>query len=196
MILSDQDLKNELEWGGLEVEPLDKNDIQPASIDLHLGNSFSSLRPQSSNEEGGIPIIKVWNPPKTHKFSQYDDMPILLLRHEFMLGITKERIRIPDYLVGRVEGKSSLGRLGLLIHATAGYVDPGWDGCLTLELHNISGYPIQIVPGMPIAQLSVMQMTAAADRPYGSEGLGSKYSGNPDSPEPSRFKLDLGVANA
>ena len=103
-----------------------------------------------------------------------------------MLGSTSERVGLPDDLVGRLEGKSSLGRLGLLIHSTAGFVDAGWDGQLTLELSNVASLPITLYPGMKIGQISFMQMTTAADVPYGSGQLGSKYQGQ-RGPRPSRY---------
>jgi dCTP deaminase len=105
---------------------------------------------------------------------------------EFVLGSTAERVGVPDDLVGRLEGKSSLGRLGLLIHSTAGFIDAGWDGHLTLELSNVANLPITLYPGMKIGQISFLQMTTAADQPYGSGALGSKYKGQ-RGPTPSRY---------
>ena len=105
---------------------------------------------------------------------------------EFVLGSTLERIGVPDDLVGRVEGKSSLGRLGLLIHSTAGFIDAGFDGHITLELANVASLPITLYPGMKIGQVSFMQMTTPADRPYGSGASGSKYQGQ-RGPTPSRY---------
>jgi dCTP deaminase len=103
-----------------------------------------------------------------------------------VLGSTWERVALPDDLVGRLEGKSSLGRLGLLIHSTAGFVDAGWDGHLTLELSNVANLPITVYPGMKIGQISFIRMTTSADRPYGSTALGSKYQ-NQRGPTPSRY---------
>jgi dCTP deaminase len=105
---------------------------------------------------------------------------------EFVLGSTLERVRLPDDMVGRLEGKSSLGRLGLLIHSTAGFVDAGWDGYLTLELSNVATLPITLYPGMKIGQISFLQMTSPADQPYGSGTLGSKYAGQ-KGPTPSQY---------
>jgi len=102
-----------------------------------------------------------------------------------VLGATHERVTLPNDIVARLEGKSSLGRLGLLIHSTAGYIDPGWDGTLTLELSNVANLPIVLTPGMPIGQISFMRMSTPVDRPYGSPGLGSRYQGQID-PTPSR----------
>ncbi len=108
-----------------------------------------------------------------------------------MLGSTLERVTLPDDLVARLEGKSSLGRLGLLIHSTAGFIDPGWDGHVTLELSNVANLPITIYPGMKIGQLSFVQLSEAAERPYGSEGIGSKYQGQ-RGPTPSRYWQNFG----
>jgi dCTP deaminase len=114
------------------------------------------------------------------------DEPIMLHPGEFVLGSTLERIAVPDDLVGRVEGKSSLGRLGLLIHSTAGFIDAGFDGHITLELANVASLPITLYPGMKIGQVSFMQMTTPADHPYGSGAKGSKYQGQ-HGPTPSRY---------
>jgi dCTP deaminase len=115
-----------------------------------------------------------------------DDEPFILHPGEFVLGSTLERVTLPDDLVARLEGKSSLGRLGLLIHSTAGFIDPGWDGHVTLELSNVANLPITIYVGMKIGQLSFVQMTEPADTPYGSAALGSKYKGQ-TGPTPSRY---------
>jgi dCTP deaminase len=114
------------------------------------------------------------------------DEAFILHPGEFVLGSTLERVALPDDLVARLEGKSSLGRLGLLIHSTAGYVDPGWDGYLTLELSNVANLPITIYPGMKIGQISFFRLTTPADTPYGSAKAGSKYQGQ-RGPTPSRF---------
>ncbi|MDG2262430.1 MAG: dCTP deaminase, partial [Actinomycetota bacterium] len=115
-----------------------------------------------------------------------DSEAFVLHPGEFALGSTLERVGLPDDLVGRIEGKSSLGRLGLLIHTTAGFVDAGWDGYLTLELSNVANLPITLYPGMKIGQISFIQMTTSADIPYGSSQLGSKYKGQ-RGPTPSRY---------
>ncbi len=118
------------------------------------------------------------------------DEPFILHPGEFVLGSTQERVGIPNDLVARLEGKSSLGRLGLLIHSTAGYVDPGWDGHLTLELSNVANLPITLYPGMKIGQISFFMLTTEADVPYGSAG--NKYQGQ-RGPTPSRFFKDFGT---
>jgi len=115
-----------------------------------------------------------------------DDSPFVLHPGEFVLGSTLERVTLPDDLVARLEGKSSLGRLGLLIHSTAGFIDPGWDGHVTLELANVANLPITVYPEMKIGQLSFVQLTEPAEHPYGSDGLGSKYQGQ-RGPTPSKY---------
>jgi dCTP deaminase len=124
------------------------------------------------------------------------DEPFILHPGEFVLGSTRERVRLPDDMVARLEGKSSLGRLGLLIHSTAGYVDPGWDGYLTLELSNVANLPITIYPGMKIGQISFFRLTTAAEVPYGSKQTRSKYQGQ-RGPTASKFfeefELDPGT---
>ena len=122
----------------------------------------------------------------TQEVSSSDDDPFMLHPGEFVLGSTSERVAVPEDLVARLEAKSSLGRLGLLIHSTAGYVDAGWDGQLTLELSNVSNLPITLYPGMKIGQISFVQMTTPAERPYGASELGSKYKGQ-EGPKASRY---------
>jgi dCTP deaminase len=117
--------------------------------------------------------------------------PFILHPGEFVLGATRERIRLPEDLVARLEGKSSLGRLGLLIHSTAGYVDPGWNGYLTLELSNVANLPITIYPGMKIGQISFFRLSTPAERPYGSTETRSKYQGQ-RGPTASRFFEEFG----
>ncbi len=130
--------------------------------------------------------VKKEMPGLTELVEVDDGAPFILHPGEFVLGSTMERVRLPDDLVARLEGKSSLGRLGLLIHSTAGYVDPGWDGYLTLELSNVANLPITIYPGMKIGQISFFRLTSAAEHPYGSRGRGSKYQGQ-RGPTDSRF---------
>jgi dCTP deaminase len=125
-------------------------------------------------------------PDLTELVQVREDEPFILHPGEFVLGSTLERVRIPDDTVARLEGKSSLGRLGLLIHSTAGYVDPGWDGYLTLELSNVANLPITIYPGMKIGQISFFRLSSPAENPYGSKGTGSKYQGQ-RGPTASRF---------
>jgi dCTP deaminase len=130
-------------------------------------------------------------PDLTELVEVQGDEPFILHPGEFVLGSTLERVRIPDDLVARLEGKSSLGRLGLLIHSTAGYVDPGWDGSLTLELSNVANLPITIYAGMRIGQISFFRLTSPAQVPYGSKGTKSKYQGQ-RGPTASRFFEEFG----
>jgi len=186
MVLSDRTIKEQLLAGRIRIDPLDPDDIQPSSVDLHLGESFRVFR------NSRYPYI---DPSREQKglmepVAASSEEPFVLHPGEFVLGTTIERIVLPDNIVGRLEGKSSLGRLGLLIHSTAGYVDPGWDGRLTLELSNVANLPIVLMPGMPIGQISFSQMTTAVDRPYGTPGLGSKYQGQADT-VPSKMYLNF-----
>ena len=185
MVLSDRTIKLEIANGRIAIEPCDPDDIQPSSVDLHLGQDFQVFR------NSRYPYIDPAReqPGLTERVSASVEEPFVLHPGEFVLGTTVERIALPEDLVGRLEGKSSLGRLGLLIHSTAGYVDPGWDGTLTLELSNVANLPILLVPGMKIGQISFAQMTTAVDRPYGHPGLGSKYVGQ-DSVTPSKMHLN------
>lgn len=167
--------------GRIRIEPFDPEDIQPSSVDLHLGPRFQVFRNSRypyidpAREQAGLMEL----------VEATAGEPFVLHPGEFVLGATIERVVLPDDIVARLEGKSSLGRLGLLIHSTAGYVDPGWDGTLTLELSNVANLPIVLTPGMPVGQISFTQMTTPVDRPYGTPGLGSRYQGQVD-PTPSR----------
>jgi dCTP deaminase len=181
MVLSDRSIKEQVLAGRIRIEPLDPDDIQPSSVDLHLGARFQVFRNSRypyidpMREQSGL----------MEMVAATAEEPFVLHPGEFVLGATIERIVLPGDIVARLEGKSSLGRLGLLIHSTAGYVDPGWDGTLTLELSNVANLPIVLTPGMPIGQISFTLMTTTVDRPYGTPGLGSRYQGQVD-PTPSR----------
>jgi len=182
MILSDTDLRGLLNSGRLVVEPLGKNAIQPSSIDLRVGTHF---RVFANNR---YPYIDVRKPMEdlTEMVEANESEPFILHPGEFVLGSTLERVELPDDIVGRLEGKSSLGRLGLLIHSTAGFVDPGFRGYLTLELSNVANLPITIYPTMKIGQISLFTMTSPAEHPYGSGALKSKYI-DQIGPTPSRY---------
>jgi dCTP deaminase len=182
MILSDRDLKIELESGRVVVDPLGANAIQPSSIDLRIGRHFRIF----ANTR--YPYIDVRKPMEglTELVEVTGEEPFILHPGEFVLGTTLERVAIPDDLVGRLEGKSSLGRLGLLIHSTAGFVDAGFAGNLTLELSNVANLPITLYPGMKIGQISLFRMSSPAEHPYGSNRLGSKYL-DQVGPTPSRY---------
>ena len=181
MVLSDRTIRELLEAGRIRVEPCDADEIQPSSIDVHLSARFQVFRNSRhpyidpTREQAGL----------MEMVEASAEEPFVLHPGEFVLGATVEHVALPDDLVARLEGKSSLGRLGLLIHSTAGYIDPGFEGTLTLELSNVATLPIVLTPGMPIGQISFMRMTTPVDRPYGSPGLGSRYQGQTD-PTPSR----------
>lgn len=186
MVLSDRSIKEALRDGRIRVEPCDPDDIQPSSIDVHLSGRFQVFRNSRypyidpSREQTGLMEL----------VEATAEEPFVLHPGEFVLGATVERVELPKDIVARLEGKSSLGRLGLLIHSTAGYVDPGWTGTLTLELSNVANLPIVLSPGMPVGQLSFFTMTTPVDRPYGTPGLGSRYQGQVD-PTPSKAFRDL-----
>ncbi len=184
VILSDRTLREQLAAGRIVIDPLDESLIQPSSIDVRISNLFRVFR----NHTRGVIDVKHDMDDLTELIEIPVDTgdPFILHPGEFVLGSTHERIADPDDLVGRVEGKSSLGRLGLLIHSTAGFIDAGFDGHITLELANVASLPITLYPHMKIGQVSFMQMTTAADRPYGSGAEGSKYQGQ-RGPTPSRY---------
>jgi len=185
-VLSDRDIAAALIAGRVKVEPYDPADLQPSSVDLHLDRSFRVFR------NNRYPFIDVRSPQPdlTELLNVKDDEPFVLHPGEFVLGQTIEWVELPDDLVARLEGKSSLGRLGLLIHSTAGYVDPGWKGKLTLELSNVANLPIALYFGMKIGQISFFEMSSPVDRPYGSAGLGSKYQGQSE-PTASAYFQDF-----
>ena len=188
VVLSDRTIKEELARGRIVIEPLDPGCIQPSSVDLHLDRQFRVFR------NSRLPYIDVRSSMDdlTDLIEIEPDRPFILHPGEFALGSTLERVALPDDTVARLEGKSSLGRLGLLIHSTAGFIDPGWDGHLTLELSNVANLPITLYYGMKIGQISFLRMTTPVERPYGSAGLGSKYQGQ-RGPTPSRFYMDFKV---
>src|SRR5580698_5157809 len=182
MVLSDRTIREELEAGRIVIDPLGDDCIQPSSVDLHVDRYFRLFR----NHTQRVIDVREDQEDLTELVEVKDGDPLVLHPGEFLLGSTVERVRLPVDLVARLEGKSSLGRLGLLIHSTAGFVDAGWDGHLTLELSNVANLPITLYPGMKIGQISFFQMTTAAERPYGSSGLNSKYLGQ-RGPTPSRY---------
>ncbi|MFD9702620.1 dCTP deaminase [Lentzea sp. NPDC059081] len=186
MLLSDQDLRKEVESGRLVLDPFDVEMLQPSSIDVRLDRFF-----------------RVFNNTKyTHidPAQQQDDLtsmveaaegePFVLHPGEFVLGSTYEMVTLPDDLAGRLEGKSSLGRLGLLTHSTAGFIDPGFSGHITLELSNVANLPITLHPGMKIGQLCLFKLSSPAEHPYGSKQAGSRYQGQ-RGPTPSRAYLNF-----
>jgi dCTP deaminase len=182
VILSDRTIREELAAGRIVIDPLDDANIQPSSVDLRLDRLFRVFR----NHTASIIDVKQ-DMEELTELVQIDTEGVFVLHPgEFVLGATLERIGMPDDLVSRIEGKSSLARLGLLIHSTAGFIDPGFDGHITLELANVATLPITLYPGMKIGQISFVQMTTPADKPYGSDGVGSKYQGQ-RGPTPSRY---------
>ncbi len=182
MILSDRSIRDELAAGRIVIDPLDERCIQPSSVDLHIDRLFRVFR----NHTMGYIDVKRQLDELTELVEIEPDGVFILHPGEFVLGSTKERVALPHDLVARLEGKSSLGRLGLLIHSTAGFVDAGFDGHLTLELSNVANLPITLYPGMKIGQISFLRMTTPADVPYGSRQVGSKYQGQ-QGPTPSRY---------
>ncbi len=183
VILSDRSIREEVAAGRIVIEPFNDACVQPSSVDLHIDSQFRVFR----NHTMGLIDVKenLENLTELIEVADEDD-PFILHPGEFVLGSTLERVAIPDDLVARLEGKSSLGRLGLLIHSTAGFVDAGWDGQLTLELSNVANLPITLYAGMKIGQISFIKMTTAADNPYGSSVVGSKYQ-HQRGPRPSRY---------
>ncbi|MET8993962.1 dCTP deaminase [Amycolatopsis sp. NPDC004169] len=181
MLLSDRDLRKELDSGRLGVEPFDPAMVQPSSIDVRLdryfrvfdNSKYTHIDPQLQQDE------------LTSLVEKKGEDPFVLHPGEFVLASTSEVITLADDLAGRLEGKSSLGRLGLLTHSTAGFIDPGFSGHITLELSNVANLPITLWPGMKIGQLCIFRLYSAAEFPYGSTEAGSRYQGQ-RGPTPSR----------
>jgi len=182
VILSDRTIRENLEAGRIAIDPLEETAVQPSSVDVRLDHRFLVFR----NHTRGLIDVKQDLSDLTEPVEASDEKPFILHPGEFVLGSTLERIALPTDLVARLEGKSSLGRLGLLIHSTAGFIDAGWDGQITLELSNVASLPITLYPGMRVGQVSFMQMTSEADNPYGSGVIGSKYQGQVG-PRPSQY---------
>jgi dCTP deaminase len=190
VILSDRSIRDALEDGSIVIEPLLEGAIQPSSVDLRVDRYFRVFRNDTT------PYIDPKRPQEdlTELVEVDDDGAFILHPGEFVLGTTLEVIRLPADIAARLDGKSSLGRLGLLIHSTAGWADPGFEGPLTLELSNVANLPIAIYPEMRIGQISFLRMTSAAEAPYGSEGTRSKYQGQ-RGPTPSRYYLNFSDAD-
>lgn len=187
MVLSDRTIRAQIAAGRIGIDPFLDELVQPASLDVRVDRYFRVFR----NSRYPFIDVKCELEDLTELVEVRGDEPFILHPGEFVLGSTLERLRLPDDLVARLEGKSSLGRLGLLIHSTAGFVDPGWDGHVTLELSNVANLPITIYYGMKIGQLSFVRLTEPAEHPYGSAGLGSKYQGQ-KGPTPSRYHRNFG----
>jgi dCTP deaminase len=182
-VLSDGTIRRLVDEGQIVIAPWDPLMVQPASVDLKLGTSFRVFHNHR------IQVIDLADPPQglTEPVEVAPDDLFVIHPNEFVLGRTEEHVEMPDDLVARIEGKSSLGRLGLIVHATAGFVDPGFKGTLTLEITNFNSVPIVLRPGLPIAQLSFMTLDQPAQRPYGHPELGSHYHGQVDATE-SRYE--------
>ena len=181
-VLSDGTIVRLVGEGRIRIDPWDESLVQPASVDLRLGDSFRVFHNHRTS------AIDLRDPPTnlTEQVKVTDGEPFIIHPGEFCLGRTLEYVELPDDIVARIEGKSSLGRLGLIVHATAGFCDPGWRGTLTLELNNLTRVPIKLYPGLAIAQLSFMTLDAPAHRPYGHAELGSHYQGQVEATE-SRY---------
>ena len=186
VLLSDRDIRAEIAGGRLGIDPFDDTLVQPSSVDVRLDNLFrvfnntryTHIDPAKQQDE------------LTSLVQPVDGEPFVLHPGEFVLGSTLECCTLPDDLAGRLEGKSSLGRLGLLTHSTAGFIDPGFSGHITLELSNVANLPITLWPGMKIGQLCLLRLTSPAEHPYGSAAAGSKYQGQ-RGPTPSRSYLNF-----
>jgi dCTP deaminase len=190
VVLSDRTIRRLITEGRIGIDPLDPELMQPSSVDVRVDRYFRVFR----NSRYPYIDVKTEQEELTELVEVAGEEAFILHPGEFVLGSTLERVRLPDDLVARLEGKSSLGRLGLLIHSTAGFIDPGWDGHVTLELSNVANLPITIYPGMKIGQLSFVQLTEPAERPYGSKGIGSKYQGQ-GGPTPSRYWQNFAESN-
>ena len=186
MLLSDRDITAELDAGRVALEPFDPAMIQPSSIDVRLDRFFRVF------ENHRYPHIDPAEdqPELTRQVEPEGDEPFILHPGEFVLGSTYEVVTLPDDVAARLEGKSSLGRLGLLTHSTAGFIDPGFSGHVTLELANVANLPIKLWPGMKIGQLCFFRLSSPAEHPYGSAKYGSRYQGQ-RGPTPSRAHLNF-----
>ncbi|MFG2904138.1 dCTP deaminase [Kitasatospora sp. NPDC048286] len=186
MLLSDKDIRTEIDLGRVVVDPFDPAMIQPSSIDVRLDRFFRVF------ENHKYPHIdpSEEQPDLTRLVEPEGDEAFILHPGEFVLASTYEVITLPDDVASRLEGKSSLGRLGLLTHSTAGFIDPGFSGHVTLELSNVATLPIKLYPGMKIGQLCLFRLSSPSEHPYGSERYGSRYQGQ-RGPTPSRSYLNF-----
>ncbi len=181
MVLSDRTIARLLAEGRIEIDPYEDSLLQPSSVDVRVDRFFRVFH------NNRYPYIDVREEQEDlTELVEVSERPFILHPGEFVIGSTLERIRLADDLVARLDGKSSLGRLGLLIHSTAGFIDPGWNGHVTLELSNVANLPVTIYPGMKIGQISFVQLTEAAATPYGTGDIGSKYQ-DKRGPTPSRY---------
>ncbi len=171
MILSDRDIKKAIEEKKVIIDPFEVSCVQPSSYDLHLQNKVLVFDNYAAS------VIDVREKQDVSRLVKIGDEGFVIHPGEFILGSTTENFRIPNDLAGKLEGKSSLGRLGLIVHATAGFVDPGFEGQLTFEITNISRLPIRLYGNMKIAQICFLKMSSEVENPYGSSKLKSKYKG-------------------
>lgn len=186
MLLSDRDIRAQIDAGRLGIDPFDPSLVQPSSVDVRLDGLFrvfnnsryTHIDPSQQQDE----LTTLVEVPS--------GKPFILHPGEFVLGSTVEICTLPEDLAGRLEGKSSLGRLGLLTHSTAGFIDPGFTGHITLELSNVANLPIVLWPGMKIGQLCLLNLSSPAEHPYGSKEAGSRYQGQ-RGPTPSRAYLNF-----
>lgn len=186
MLLSDGDIKKELESGRVKVEPFDRAMLQPSSVDVRLDRFFRVFE----NHKYSVIDPAAEQPDLTKAVELKGDEEFILHPGEFVLASTYEVITLPDDVAGRLEGKSSLGRLGLLTHSTAGFIDPGFSGHITLELSNVANLPVKLYPGMKIGQLCLFKLSSPAENPYGSAKYGSRYQ-NQRGPTASKSWLNF-----
>jgi len=181
VLLSDRDIRAELASGRVAIDPFNDTLVQPSSVDVRLDRWFRVFE----NHRYAQIDPRLEQPDLTRLIEPEGDEPFILHPGEFVLGSTLEAVTLPDDIAGRLEGKSSLGRLGLLTHSTAGFIDPGFSGHVTLELSNVATLPILLYPGMKIGQLCLIRLSSPAEYPYGSSRVGSRYQGQ-RGPTPSR----------
>jgi len=186
MLLSDRDIAAEIKGGRVVVEPFDAKMIQPSSVDVRLDRFFRVFE----NHRYEVIDPSVEQPELTREVAVAPNEFFILHPGEFVLASTYEVITLPDDIAGRLEGKSSLGRLGLLTHSTAGFIDPGFSGHITLELSNVANLPVKLYPGMKIGQLCLIKLSSSAEHPYGSAIYGSRYQGQ-RGPTPSKSWLNF-----
>ncbi|MCK7638292.1 dCTP deaminase [Corynebacterium sp. P7202] len=186
MLLSDRDIRTRINSGDLVIDPFDPHLVQPSSIDVRMDHFFRVF----NNSRYTHIDPKLRQDELTSLVEVGEDDPFVLHPGEFILGATLEKFTLPADLAGRLEGKSSLGRLGLLTHSTAGFIDPGFSGHITLELSNVANLPIILWPGMKVGQLALFGMSSPAEVPYGASELGSKYQGQ-RGPTPSKAYLNF-----
>ena len=186
MLLSDRDIRSEITAGRVAVEPFEEAMIQPSSVDVRLDKFFRVFE----NHKYSVIDPSIEQAELTREVTAEDGEAFILHPGEFVLASTYEIITLPDDIAGRLEGKSSLGRLGLLTHSTAGFIDPGFSGHITLELSNVANLPVKLFPGMKIGQLCLIKLSSPAEHPYGSAIYASRYQGQ-RGPTPSRSFMNF-----